>query len=55
MQEIKYVPPLKGITAAGPSPSANYTIPITFKVNNTDLEKYVIQIVDKKFDITRID
>jgi len=44
-----------GMTTAGPSPSANYTIPITFKVNNTDLEKYVIQIVDKKFDITRID
>ncbi len=44
-----------GMSAAGPSPSANYTIPITFKVNNTDLEKYVVTIVDKKFDITRID
>tara|TARA_Y100000592_G_C5472859_1_gene320541 strand:+ start:378 stop:2864 length:2487 start_codon:yes stop_codon:yes gene_type:complete len=46
----------QGATAAGvPSAGANYTIPITFKVNNTDLEKYVIKIVDKKFDITRID
>ena len=44
-----------GMTTGGPSPSANYTIPITFKVNNTDLEKYVVTIVDKKFDITRID
>jgi len=43
------------LATAGPSVAPNYTIPITFKVGNTDMEKYVIKIVDKKFDVTRID
>jgi|TARA_R110000824_G_scaffold139990_2_gene305486 hypothetical protein len=45
----------RGLATAGPSVAPNYTIPVTFKINNTDMEKYVIKIVDKKFDVTRIE
>ena len=40
--------------AATPKPKA-YTIPITFQLKNSKVEQYVIDIVDDKFDLTRID
>ena len=44
--------PAQGAGAA--APSKKYNIPITFKINNSDMQKYVVDIVDEEFNVTRV-